>query len=106
MFRKLVFVCLVVRATALTACSGSSDPSSGTCYEGTAGALGVKETVKVNLKSYSSGAGSLDLTGTGILGFTCADHSFSKSGQDVSVDLSDCLPSGVTVPEVKYCSDS
>merc|ERR1711966_178847 len=85
---------------------GSGDPSEATCYEGQAGALGVKETVKVNLKKFSSGAGTMDLTGTGIQGFTCADHAFTKSGQEVAVDLSDCLPSGVTVPDVKYCSDS
>jgi hypothetical protein len=68
--------------------------------------LGVKETVKVNLKKYSGGSGTMDLAGTGIQGFTCADHSFTKQGQEVAVDLSDCLPSGVTVPDVKYCSDS
>ena len=87
-------------------CSGSEDPAAGACYEGSAGALGVTETVKVNLKTYSTGAGSMDLTGTGIKGFTCTDHSFTKSGQDVSADLSDCLPDGVTVPALKYCSDS
>merc|ERR1711959_129362 len=90
----------------LASCSGTADPSAGTCYEGAAGALGLKETVKVNLKKYASGAGTLDLAGTGIKGFTCADHSFTKSGQEVTTDLSDCLPDGVTVPEVKYCSDS
>jgi legumain len=87
-------------------CSGSGDPVAATCYEGSAGALGVKETVKVNLKKYTTGAGSMDLVGTGIKGFTCSDHSFTKSGQDVSVDLGDCLPTGVTVPKLKYCSDS
>merc|ERR1711959_130465 len=90
----------------LASCSGTADPSAGTCYEGAAGALGLKETVKVNLKKYASGAGTLDLTGTGIKGFTCSDHSFTKSGQEVTTDLSDCLPDGVTVPHVKYCSDS
>jgi len=87
-------------------CRGSGDPVAATCYEGSAGALGVKETVKVNLKKYATGAGSLDLTGTGVKGFTCSDHAFTKSGQDVSVDLSDCLPSGITVPKLKYCSSS
>merc|ERR1719359_44070 len=87
-------------------CSGSADPAASTCYEGSAGALGVKETVKVNLKKFGAGAGTMDLTGTGVKGFTCADHSFTKAGQEVTLDLSDCLPSGVTVPDVKYCSDS
>merc|ERR1712056_146275 len=87
-------------------CSGAADPAASTCYEGAAGALGVKETVKVTLKAYASGKGTMDLTGTGIQGFTCADHAFTKSGQAIATDLSDCLPSGVTVPSVKYCSDS
>merc|ERR1711972_224737 len=87
-------------------CSGAADPAASTCYEGAAGALGVKETVKVNLKAYASGKGTMDLTGTGIQGFSCADHAFTKSGQAITTDLSDCLPSGVTVPNVKYCSDS
>merc|ERR1711881_121597 len=91
---------------ALATCSGSGDPAAAACYEGSAGALGVKETVKVNVKKYSSGAGTMDLTGTGVKGFTCADHSFTKTGQEVTLDLRDCLPSGVTVPDVKYCSDS
>lgn len=90
----------------LSRCSGSADPVAATCYQGAAGALGVKETVKVNLKKYATGAGSMDLSGTGIKGFTCSDHAFTKSTQDIKVDLSDCLPSGITVPAVKYCSDS
>jgi len=87
-------------------CSGEGDPAAATCYEGTDGALGVKETVKLQVKEYSNGAGKLDLTGSGKLGFTCTDHSFTKSGQEVSVDLSDCLPKDITVPDVKYCSDT
>jgi len=106
MFSKIALLSAVPTAAAFATCSGTSDPAAATCYEGAAGALGVKETVKVSLKAYASGAGTLDLTGTGIQGFTCADHSFSKSGQDIATDLSDCLPSGVTVPSVKYCSDS
>merc|ERR1719281_2174411 len=57
----------------LATCSGSGDPAAAACYEGSAGALGVKETVKVNLKKFGAGAGTMDLTGTGIQGFTCAD---------------------------------
>lgn len=90
----------------LSSCSGSADPVASTCYEGAAGALGLKETVKVNLKKYETGAGSMDLAGTGIKGFTCSDHAFTKSSQDITVDLTDCLPAGITVPAVKYCSDS
>merc|ERR1711908_240977 len=64
------------------------------------------EDVKVNVKSFASGKGSLDLAGSGIEAFTCKDHSFTKSGQEIAVDVSDCVPSGISVSDVKYCSDS
>jgi len=89
----------------LTTCSGSGDPTHG-CYEGTAGPFFAKETIKVHVAKFANGVGSMDLTGSGVLGFTCSEHSFTKSGQAVSVDLSDCLPAGVSVPSVNYCSDS
>merc|ERR1719203_1542267 len=88
------------------ACSGSGDPAgAGVCYSGAAGIGPLKETVKVNLEKYASGAGTMKLAGSGIVGFTCGDHSFTKSGQDIKADLSDCLPSGITLETVKYCSD-
>merc|ERR1711959_151889 len=88
-------------------CTGSSDPpSDSTCYEGKAGALGLTEDVKVDVKSFASGKGTLDLSGSGIEAFTCKDHSFTKSGQEISVDVSDCVPHAITVSDVKYCSDS
>merc|ERR1712066_738254 len=85
-----------------SSCTGSADPAGPACYQGKGGALGLTETVKVDVKSFASGKGAMTLSGSGIQNFNCASHSFSKSGQDVSVDLSDCLPSGVTVPDVKY----
>jgi hypothetical protein len=87
-------------------CSGSADPSAATCYEGKSGALGKTESVKVDIKAFASGKGSMDLSGGGIEAFTCSDHSFTKSGQEISVDVTDCVPSAITVSEVKYCSDS
>jgi len=87
-------------------CTGSADPPSAECYQGKAGALGVTENVKVDVKSYSVGKGTLDLSGTGIQPITCTGKTFTKSGQDLSIDLSGCLPSKVTISSVKYCSDS
>ena len=65
------------------------------CYEGKAGALGLTEDVKVNVKAFASGKGTMDLSGSGIEKFTCADHAFTKSGQEISVDVSDCVPSAM-----------
>lgn len=88
-------------------CSGAADPSGSfpMCYEGSAGALGVKEDVKVKLVSYSNGKGIMDLVGKGIEGITCTGKSFTKSGQEITPDISDCLPKVIAVKKVEYCSD-
>jgi hypothetical protein len=93
--------------TTWTSCTGSKDPTitEPVCYEGAAGALGVKESIDVKVESFASGKGSLDLTGKGIRTISCAKHSFTKSGQAITVDLSDCLTKAITVEGVKYCSD-
>jgi hypothetical protein len=90
-------------------CKGSDDPvvSEPACYEGRGGALGLTENVKVTLNDFAGGAGSLDFSGDGIIGFTCSGKKITKSGQDVALeDSSDCLPHGVDVSSIKYCSDS
>merc|ERR1712050_53893 len=83
-------------------CTGSADPGAGVCYQ----AKELGETVKVDLKSYAGGKGTLSIAGSGLISFTCADHPFTKSGQDIAADLHDCLPDGITLESVKYCSDS
>jgi len=90
-------------------CKGSEDPviTAPTCYQGRGGALGLTETVTVKINDFADGAGSLDFSGDGIIGFTCSGKQLTKSGQDISLeDSSDCLPSGVEVSSIKYCSDS
>jgi cathepsin L len=87
-------------------CSGSADPPAvPACYVGSAGALGLTETVKVAVNDYASSAGHADISGDGIDAFTCAGKSFTKNGQDLALDLSDCAPSGITISAVQYCSD-
>merc|ERR1712048_658231 len=83
-------------------CTGSADPVAGVCYQ----AKDLGETVMVDLKTYASGKGTMSLTASGLIGITCADHQFTKSDQAISADLSDCLPDGVTLESVNYCSDS
>merc|ERR1711896_24143 len=87
-------------------CKGTADPAGPACYEGSAGALGLTETVKVNLLEVSAGAGKLEFSGSGIEGFTCSDKTYTKAGSDVALsDLSDCLPDHVEVTKTQYCSD-
>jgi archaellum component FlaF (FlaF/FlaG flagellin family) len=87
-------------------CKGTADPAGPACYEGSAGALGLTETVKVNILEVNDGAGKLEFSGSGIEGFTCSDKTYTKSGSDVTLsDLSDCLPAHVEVTKTQYCSD-
>lgn len=102
---------LLVSAAAndvVATCSGSDDPvvSEPRCYHGKAGALGLTESVDVKIDDFASNsAGHIEVVGEGIEGFTCSDKPFSKDGQDITTDLSDCQPSGISIPSIKYCSD-
>merc|ERR1719460_193356 len=99
--------CPTMEAEAPLTCSGSADPilKAAQCYAGSAGALGVKENVHVKIDDFAAPKGDLELTGDGIKTLSCSKHSFTKSGQQISTDLSDCLPTDVAVSSVKYCSD-
>merc|ERR1711862_501237 len=97
----------VVEDDVALGCKGTADQAGPACYEGSAGALGLTETVKVQLLEVGAGEGKLAFTGSGIEGFTCSDKSYTKSGTDLTLsDISDCLPDHVEVTKVKYCSDN
>merc|ERR1712159_589323 len=64
-----------------------------------------KETLTVKIDSYANGQGVLDLTGVGKMAITCQQKSFSKNGQDISTDLSDCAHGVAQVKSIQYCSD-
>ena len=42
---------------------------------------------------------------TGMVPMTCTDKKFTKSGQLIAVNVSDCVDPQVTVGDIKYCSD-
>lgn len=99
--------CPVEGAALKNRCSGSADPT-GTfpkCYEGASGAMGVEEDIKVKIFSYSSGKGTMDLVGSGVKGIKCSGKGFTKSGQQITPAMSDCLPKVISVQKVEYCSD-
>merc|ERR1712012_1014524 len=83
-----IFASLIVTGESLT-CTGSDDPSASVpfCYSGAA----LGETVDVKVDSFTNEAGTIDITGSGLESISCLGKSFSKSGQDLSVDLSDCV---------------
>jgi cathepsin L len=95
-------------SVAAASCTGSADPviTTDTCYSGSAGALGLKETVTVTLHDFAASVGHVDIIGSGIQDISCTSKTVNKSGQDLTTDLSDCLPSDVAITALKYCSDT
>eukprot|EP00931_Biecheleriopsis_adriatica_P025342 TRINITY_DN1558_c0_g1_i2.p2 TRINITY_DN1558_c0_g1~~TRINITY_DN1558_c0_g1_i2.p2 ORF type:complete len:203 (+),score=60.64 TRINITY_DN1558_c0_g1_i2:79-609(+) len=85
-----------------TECSGSGSLSAGTCYTGAF--LAFK--FKLEVKSFSSGKGSIDMFATGPQDKQCLDHGVSMSGEAIEVgDLSTCgLPAGIKY-NVDYCAN-
>lgn len=89
-------------------CSGSLDPSGSApwCYAGKKEALGLQEMIQVKVSDYAQGSGTLDVIASGYKSLSCAGRHFTKKGQSISADLGSCLPSGATISDLKYCSDS
>merc|ERR1712232_584237 len=84
------------------------DVSSPSCYVGTATTMGQTEDFYVSVKKYNGndGTGVVDLKGSGARDVECNDKTFTKSGQDITVDWGDCLSSSIKHVDIKYCSDS
>jgi len=104
---KVIAPTLTVSAAAF--CFGSDDPvvTEPACYTGSAGALGLTETVDFTLRDFNAGAGHVDISGEGIEAFNCSNRAISKDGQQMTTDdLSDCLTSVISVSSIKYCSNS
>lgn len=103
---KVVASSLFVTAAAHS-CNGSDDPvvTAAVCYHGSAGALGLTENVDVKIADFANGAGHIDVNGDGIQSFTCTNKAMTKSGQDITSDLSDCVPRQITISSLQYCSD-
>merc|ERR1711988_1460812 len=74
--------------------------------EGVDSVFGLKETVKVTVKSFDSttSKGTIDITATGIIPKACTNRPITKTGQDIKVDLTGC-DIDITVKALTYCSD-
>lgn len=93
---------------AAASCSGSGSPDSfPRCYSGSKSIFGQGETVAVTITDFdeATSTGHFRLSGSGVSGFTCSSHEFTKNGQTISADLSDCLPNNVVIESLTYCSD-
>ena len=103
------FVCVEVplvrsscSSVCATTCTGSGDPPSPAPFGYTGSKLGEIVNLKVN--TFASEVGSFDLRGRGLESISCLGKSFTKSGQSLVADLSDCV-SLVTISKLEYCSD-
>merc|ERR1712209_184389 len=56
------------------------------------------------VRSSCSSVGATTCTGSGLESISCLGKSFSKSGQDLVADLSDCV-SLASISKLEYCSD-
>lgn len=92
-------------ATRATNCTGAADPQANVCYEGSAKELAYKETVHVKVESFKNGQGVMDLNGSGAKRINCLGKQFTKHGQEITTDLSDCSPALLKLSDVKYCSN-
>jgi hypothetical protein len=108
----------------LSSCTGSGTlPGNGPfCYHASIGMLGVKETLDFKVvrtggefavangeAQITTEKGTMDLVGSGVSPFKCSGVGITKNGQSVSPDMSalqKCLPRGVSIKSVEYCSDT
>ena len=86
-------------------CTGTAQQPAPVCYAGDTG-FGA-EHLETHIKTFdaTSNTGVLDMIATGIVPMSCTDKSFTKSGQLIAVNVSDCVDPQVTVGDIKYCSD-
>ena len=86
-------------------CTGTAQQPAPVCYAGDTG-FGA-EHLETHIKTFdaASNTGVLDMIATGMVPMTCTDKSFTKSGQSIAVNVSDCVDAQVTVGDIKYCSD-
>ena len=86
-------------------CTGTAQQPAPVCYAGDTG-FGA-EHLETHIKTFdaASNTGVLDMLATGMVPMTCTDKNFTKSGQSIAVNVSDCVDPQVTVGDIKYCSD-
>jgi len=87
-------------------CTGAAVPTTfPQCYKGGHAVFGLMENFVITVKAFnaSTNTGTLDMIATGLSAEQCYDKSFTKSGQDITVDISKCA-SGATAT-AKFCSD-
>ena len=86
-------------------CTGTAQQPAPVCYAGDTG-FGA-EHLETHIKTFdaASNTGVLDMIATGMVPMSCTDKKFTKSGQLIAVNVSDCVDAQVTVGDIKYCSD-
>ena len=86
-------------------CTGTAQQPAPVCYAGDTGFGAEHLETHIKIFDAASNAGVLDMLATGMVPMTCTDKKFTKSGQLIAVNVSDCVDPQVTVGDIKYCSD-
>jgi len=88
-------------------CTGAKEPKHAVpfCYTGKASVLGgaFSEAVTLTVKEYAHDKGKMDLHATGAEAKDCKGTNFTKTGQKLNFDVSDCF--GAVGVEATWCSD-
>jgi hypothetical protein len=99
--QELVQALLGLKASA-PPCTGAGDPKKVPtyCYNGSASVLGgvFTENVVIQVNSFTEEHGSLDIYATGAAKYTCINKTFSKAGQNITVDFAGCVSSAPLNP--------
>ena len=59
----------------------------------------------MKVESFKNGQGVMDLNGSGAKRINCLGKQFTKHGQEITTDLSDCSPALLKLSDLKYCSN-
>mmetsp|Transcript_64345 Transcript_64345/g.119612 ORF Transcript_64345/g.119612 Transcript_64345/m.119612 type:complete len:144 (+) Transcript_64345:66-497(+) len=102
-FAIALLCCTEALNTTAPACTGSADPPATAPYCFSGGQLG--ETVLLKVTSYTSPAGKVDISGSGLQAIDCKGKDFKKDGQTLTGDWSDCVKSPIVLKTIEYCSD-
>mmetsp|Transcript_3172 Transcript_3172/g.7130 ORF Transcript_3172/g.7130 Transcript_3172/m.7130 type:complete len:144 (+) Transcript_3172:91-522(+) len=84
-------------------CTGSADPTGTVPYCFCGGQLG--ETVSLKVTSFASEKGTVDVSGSGLETIACSGKAFTKNGQTLTGDWTDCVKPPITISSILFCSD-
>ena len=59
----------------------------------------------LKVTSFQNEKGTVDVSGSGLEPISCTGKQFTKTGQTLSGDWSDCVKDPIKIESIMYCSD-